>query len=126
MANVIKGTNAARKEQGLRPLYLSAELQAAAMDYAETMARENHFSHTGTDGSRAWTRAQQFGYSPSAIAENIGKGYKTEAAALEGWLTSSGHHKNIMGAYQHIGVGFAKDPYGHGYLWVQMFGSTRS
>jgi uncharacterized protein YkwD len=124
ISKVIRGTNVARARGGLEPLRKSDALQAAAMNYAETMAQENHFCHTGKDGSRALTRAQAFGYSPAAIAENIGRGYISSKAALQGWLHSEGHSNSIMGAYQHIGVGFAKDPFRPGYLWVQMLGRT--
>jgi uncharacterized protein YkwD len=87
----MQGTSyAARASQGLEPLRNSAKLQAAAMaDYAQTMARQKHYGHTGKDGSTLKTRVQHSGYSYAAgIAENIAKGYKSGKEALQGWLDS--------------------------------------
>jgi uncharacterized protein YkwD len=126
IAVVIKRTNAARAIQGLRPLYNSPNLQAAAMAYAMTMAQANHFDHTGPDGSTVGTRAKDVGYSYKGIAENIGRGYSSGEEAVQGWLNSPGHYNNIMGDYHHIGVGFQKDMHGPGFMWVLMFGSPRN
>jgi uncharacterized protein YkwD len=126
VAVVIQRTNEARAERGLKPVHNSPNLQAAAMSYAYTMAQANHFDHTGPDGSTLGTRATDSGYSYAGIAENIGRGHSSGEEAVQGWLNSQGHYNNIMGDYQHIGVGFAKDIYGHGYMWVQMFGKERN
>jgi uncharacterized protein YkwD len=81
--DVIQGTNAARASQGLGRLRKSAKRQAAAMDYAQTMAQEHHFGHKGTDGSKFADRAELFGYSHAGMTENIiGKGYESGKEAV--------------------------------------------
>ena len=67
-----------------------------------------------TSASYAWT----------AAAENIGAGYATANAAVNGWMSSPGHCANIMSTtYVHVGVGYYYAPnskYKH--YWTQDFG----
>ena len=49
------------------------------------------------------------GYSGSGpYGENIAAGYASAAAAVEGWMNSTGHCRAIMnGSFRVIGVGYA-------------------
>ena len=95
------------------PLILDNCLTRTAQKYAELINKENHFSHTGPDGKSPWTRAREEGC--SADGENIALGSGTVFGALNQWMNSSGHCKNIMGYHTRMGIGEA------GSYWVQMF-----
>lgn len=83
----------------------SDPLQGAAARHSKDMATKNFFSHTGSDGSNAGTRITQAGYSWSTWGENIGAGYGTVQAMVDGWMASPGHCANLMRpAFKHVGV----------------------
>jgi uncharacterized protein YkwD len=105
-------------------LTLDERLRCAARKHSKDMGEHNVFSHTGSDGSSPWTRMTKAGYTFTKAAENIAWGYSTPASVVSGWMTSSGHCKNIMGAsLKHLGVGYyygTKPSYKH--YWTQDFG----
>ncbi len=80
------------------------KLFKAANGHSQDMAKENFFSHTGSDGLKFNERITAAGYSYSSAAENIAAGQSTTEAVVNAWLASDGHCKNIMGsAYTEIG-----------------------
>lgn len=54
------------------------------------------------------------------VAENLAKDYSTNEKALEAWLKSDGHKKNIEGDYTHSAVSIQKDANGKRYF-MQIF-----
>lgn len=85
------------------------------------MARNNFFSHTGSDGSDFSTRAARAGYK-HAMSENIAKGHRTPAEVVKGWMGSTPHRKAILDcAAKAVGVGVARAKDG-ALLWTQDFG----
>lgn len=101
------------------PLAWNDKLGIAAQKHANDMQQNRHFSHTGTNGSSISDRIEAAGYDWRAIAENISYGYADIKSAVEGWISSPGHCKNIMnGAYKEMGAARA------GTYWVQTFGSA--
>jgi uncharacterized protein YkwD len=49
----------------------------------------------------------QAGYTWSTWGENIGAGYASPAAVVNGWLASDGHCVNLMNpTFQELGVGY--------------------
>jgi uncharacterized protein YkwD len=132
--DAVNATNAARSQAqncGLygvlppvKPVARNAQLERAAQDYAELMARHTHFGHTGPDGSTPSTRARAAGYKTGA-GENIAAGYRSASAAVAGWIESDGHCQNLMeDQYLAVGIGMADGADGKRY-WVQMFGVVR-
>ncbi|WP_217895551.1 CAP domain-containing protein [Oceanospirillum sanctuarii] len=80
------------------------KLFKAANAHSQDMAKENFFSHTGSDGLAFSDRIKAAGYSYSSAAENIAAGQSTTQAVVNAWLGSDGHCKNIMGSsYTEIG-----------------------
>merc|ERR1719473_1196913 len=43
----------------LKPFYFDCKLAKIARDYAYEMKKNNHFSHTGPDGSSPWQRCER-------------------------------------------------------------------
>ena len=98
------------------PVQWNAQLEAAAYSHSADMYQKGYFSHSAPDGSRAGARIEREGYAWKAYGENIGTGYKTEKAVVEGWLQSPAHCKNIMNRqYTEMGVSRV------GTLWTQAF-----
>lgn len=96
-------------------------LHTAARGHSVDMAAHNTMSHTGSDGSSPWQRAERAGYR-SAMAENVAYGYRSPASVMAGWMESDGHKRNILNcAAKAIGVGLAYSRDGTPY-WTQLFG----
>jgi uncharacterized protein YkwD len=120
---VLDLTNSYRRQYGLRALTLNSQLNRAAQAYAEAMAYQGFFSHTGLDGSTPGSRISGTGYNWSTFAENIAYGYRTPRDVITGWINSPGHRANLVGSdYLEIGIGVATTADGTGY-WVQDFGA---
>jgi len=87
-------------------------LAAAADRQSADMAAHDFVSHTGSDGSTYWQRITEAGYAGKSGAENIAAGYTlTAASAVQGWLDSPGHCRNLMSAsYQDLGGGCRYNP----------------
>jgi uncharacterized protein YkwD len=77
-------------------LVWNANLQVAAARHSTDMAKNNFFSHTGSDGSNLGGRATAAGYIWRGIGENIAAGQSNVTTVMNGWLASEGHCNNIM------------------------------
>lgn len=120
---VVEITNQERAEAGCGPVTVNAKLASAARQHSQDQAEHNKMSHTGSDGSSPWDRAERAGYR-NAIGENVAMGYRTPAAVMDGWMNSDGHRANILNCdAKAIGVGLAYAGDGSPY-WTQMFGSV--
>lgn len=73
-----------------------AQLAQAAYRHSRDMADNDHFSHTGTDGSTLGARVSAAGYAWSGVGENIGAGYGSLQSVVDGWMASDGHCANLM------------------------------
>lgn len=121
---VIDRTNAERKLAGVRPLTESAQLSDAARRHAHDMARRSKLSHE-LDGRTAADRVKAAGFEYRTVGENIAWNQPTPKAAVDDWMNSRGHRKNLLGEeFTHIGVGMAVNGKGEPY-WVQVFGTPR-
>lgn len=103
--------NAYRREQGLKPLKLNAELTNAAKEHSRDLAKWDRISHYGSDGSNPWDRVKRTGYKARLAAENVGTGQVSFEEVLKGWKESSGHNKNLLLAdAEHMGIALVQDP----------------
>jgi len=96
--------NEQRVKYGLRPLALSVALQNAAHQHnvamnacAAAKGINSCFSHQLPGEDDPITRMHKAGW-PYSGAENIGYGYTTPEAMVDGWMNSSGHRANILNA----------------------------
>lgn len=117
--------NRERRAKGLGALVWSDEIAAVARMHSENMAREKFFSHQGSDGSMVDERAERVGLvNWSAIGENIAflRGFRDPAAlAVEKWMESPGHRKNLLGPnWKESAIGAAVTADGTYYL-TQVF-----
>ena len=112
--------NSERKAAGKTALQLDSKLCEAAEIRAKEIAE--YFSHDRPDGSSCFTVYNELGISYMAAGENIAAGQRSAKEVMEGWMSSSGHKKNILsGNFKKIGVGLYKSTNGYGYYWVQVF-----
>jgi len=115
----IDGTNRYRASKGLSPLRWHDGIAKIARQHAEQMALgAMPFSHDGFD-----ERVRAFPVVHRGAGENLAlnKGVTDVAAvAVEGWIKSPGHEKNLRGAFNLCGIGAARSPDGTFYL-TQLF-----
>lgn len=81
-------------------------LARVAQAHSEEMNQRSNLSHISANGDKMGTRLTKGGYQWKIAAENIAMGINTEEAAIELWMKSPGHCKNIMnGDVIEIGLG---------------------
>lgn len=122
---IIDLTNRARAEVGIASLFVNDQLQQAAQIHAENVARLNRLAHDlpETATPTLADRANVVGYQFSMLAENLAFNYNSPSHAVEGWLDSSGHRRNLLDPdLTEIGVAVARNSLGQAY-YVQVFGS---
>lgn len=114
---VLELVNSARAKEGLSPVVLNQNLNIAAEKHSQDMLSNRNLTHTGSDGSQFSERAQREGYQGSPRGENVAVGYRNAEGVHNGWMTSSGHRRNILNpSVNEMGLGRA------GNYWTQIFG----
>lgn len=121
MVQVVRLTNAERREAGCPALTVDGHLVTASLRQSNYMARTRLFSHVWQDGSTFVDRSEDSGYRQPA-GENIAWGYRSAPEVMEAWMASPGHRRNILNCKAKsfgAGVAFAADgtPY-----YTQVFG----
>lgn len=102
--------NQYRKEKGLKPLRLNANLTKAAKAHSRDLAKWDRISHYGSDGSNPWDRVKRTGYKARLAAENVGTGQISFKEVMRGWKKSPGHNKNLLLAdAEHMGIALVHD-----------------
>lgn len=113
--------NQYRQQHNLPPLTIDERISNIARTHSQNMASGAvPFSHNGFQ-ERVGTIAKIIPL--SAAAENVAynQGYSDPATqAVQGWLHSSGHLRNIEGNYNQTGIGVAMNDKGEYYL-TQIF-----
>lgn len=113
----VEVTNGYREMFGRRALAVNERLVQAARKHSVWMEKSGVFSHFSTlPGLRTpFDRMRAEGYR-QGVSENIALAFGPDAAHL-GWITSSGHHRNIlMVGHTEMGSGAS------GTHWSQEFG----
>ncbi len=103
--------NQARAGAGVRPLRLSAALQASAQRLANDCARRGATcSHDGSDGSTFYSRIKSAGYAGNTTGENWAFTNRPNGVQVpwQLWMNSPGHRQNILNpAFQEVGFAIA-------------------
>ena len=119
---VLRLTNAERRNYGLSPLSWYTPLARAARDHSEDMLENSFFSHTGYDGSSVSERARRRGVNARGVGENIAMGQRTPEQVVATWMNSAGHRANILReSSTHLGVGFVEGSGSGELFWTQKF-----
>ncbi|GAA5415457.1 hypothetical protein Pryu01_00481 [Paraliobacillus ryukyuensis] len=114
---VIQLTNQERAKYGLPALKPDWELSRVARYKSQDMRDKGYFSHTSPTYGSPFDMMKAFGVSYQRAGENIARGQQTPQDVVRAWMNSSGHRKNILGDFTHIGVGYVEN----GKYWTQMF-----
>ncbi|MDR0221289.1 MAG: CAP domain-containing protein, partial [Lachnospiraceae bacterium] len=119
---IVRLVNVERTSRGLKALSGSyTALNNAANKRAQEIG--THYSHTRPNGTSWFTVLAEYGITDAYAGENIYSSPATPAAAMKGWMDSSGHRANILNPeYNTIGVGYnydANTQWKH--HWVQLF-----
>ena len=99
---ILYQTNVQRKKYGLPALKELTTLNKVAQDWTQHMFDANDFRHNPD-------YFDQYSGSPQAGAENIATGDGnglTSSNVVAAWMNSPGHRANILGPYNHIGIGW--------------------
>jgi len=116
---ILELVNKHRTGMGLGPLKTNDDIAAAAEKHSRNVAAKKiPFGHDGFDGRMAGLRSKI--KRTSGWAENVAYGAETAEQAVEMWLNSPGHKKNIEGKYNLTGIGIAKGKDGQLY-YTQIF-----
>ena len=103
------------------PLRWNEQIKCIAAEHALQMAKGlMPFSHDGFDA-----RVRRFPPNRAA-GENLamnGGVYDVAKCAVDGWINSPGHRKNLLGAFDVCGIGVARSGTGQFYL-TQLFANT--
>ncbi|MED5622078.1 CAP domain-containing protein [Ideonella sp. BN130291] len=127
---IIEQTNRFREANGLRPTTPAPELNDAARQFAQFMARTTRYGHEA-DGRQPSDRAMAAGYEFCLIAENIAYEYSSagfQGAQLAsrlatGWEQSPPHRHNMLDPdARETGVAVVHSSVNGHYYAVQMFG----
>lgn len=120
-------TNTERLKEGLEPIVSCENLHEAAQNHALAMYEQKFFEHDNPNtGDDPASRAEEAGYG-TYVGENIAMGHQSPKQVVRAWMNSPGHRANILGSYDHLGVGIVRGgsgTYGDGdwFYWVQNFG----
>lgn len=132
MNRVLTLVNQHRKQARLKPLKLNAQLNASAQAHSQDMALNDFFGHQGFQGSTADKRILAAGYNYAVVGENIAAGFATPEEAVQAWMDSPSHRKNILHPMmKQMGVGFYllendTGSVNYRYYWTQDFGKPLS
>jgi len=113
--------NEYRKSRNLPPLTLDDRISEQAKIHSQAMANGKvPFSHEGFE-QRVKAIAKSINYRSSAENVAFNQGFSDPATqAVQGWLKSPGHLKNIEGDFDLTGVGVIKNAQGEFYF-TQIF-----
>jgi len=117
--------NQYRQKRGLPPLILDPRISEQARIHSQDMAKGKvPFSHDGFD-QRVKTIGIYITYSKAAENVAYNQGYGDPATvAVDGWIKSPGHQKNMVGDFNLAGMGVAVNNKGE-YYFTQIFILTR-
>jgi uncharacterized protein YkwD len=108
---LIRKLNRVRGAHGLKPLRKSVPLRRAAAAHASAMSGAGFFSHTSLDGTAMEQRVARFyrrtSFSSWKVGENLlwASGSMTADRAVEVWMNSPGHRRNILDPrFREIGI----------------------
>lgn len=127
-AEMLARANAERAAAGLPPLALDSRLNEAAQRHAEDMLVRSYYDHSSLDGSAPADRVRESGYAARMVGENIARGPFTVAEAMDNWMGSREHRRNLLHPkLRDLGVGIAvgRNAIGYTVIWVQDFGNSR-
>lgn len=119
----LDAVNAVRQANGVGPVELSPELNAAAKTHAIDMSRQNRPWHFGSDGSSPLDRIARVGYPGDFVSENISETFEDDLLTLNAWMDDPQTRAAILSdRARFLGLSWHQDSNGK-IWWVQIFGT---
>lgn len=109
--------NQYRISQNLKPLKFDPTISQVSREHSQAMAKGNvPFSHQGFE-KRVSDISQSISYQSAAenLATNFGYDQPAQQA-VQGWINSPGHQKNMVGDFDLSGVGIVQNQKGEYYF----------
>ncbi len=124
-SEVLRETNKQRASGKLNALTMNTTLSEVARRYVKIVADKNVLSHD-IGGESIPKRLNKAGYKYQKYGENLAAGKFSGIRAVEMWMGSSSHKKNIMNKdFTEIGIGVYKASNGE-IFYCQVFGKPQS
>jgi uncharacterized protein YkwD len=118
----VDAVNAVRVQNGLQPVQLSAELNAAADTHARDISVQQRAWHFGSDLTSPRERAFRAGYRGEVVGENLSEGSDSDLTVLASWLDFADTRAVILDpSARGLGLGVYQDSTGK-IWWVQLLG----
>ncbi len=103
---VLEITNVIRERYGAEPVALDPSVAKVAYGHSLDMANNNYFDHDSPTIGTLSDRLEKGNVKYTKAGENIAYNYLDAGAAVEGWLNSPGHRKNLLDkSYTYMGEG---------------------
>ncbi|GGL60423.1 CAP domain-containing protein [Wenxinia marina] len=113
-------SNVARQRSGVPALSHDQRLSRAAQMLACDIAATGNVGHRTRAGQNSADRVASAGYRACLVAENLAWGYPQPGQIVNGWLSSSGHSRNMLHPRaRQFGVGLAQGAQGP--VWVMIY-----
>jgi len=111
--------------KAVQPVVWDEKLGQASLQHSLDMAKNGFLSHKGSDGSEIGERLSRVGYRWFSNGENVGQGYRSPEEAVQAWLKSKMHCKNIMNPeFKEAGASYARSSSLRTY-WTLVFGTPK-
>lgn len=122
VSEVLAQVNAIRSKAGLSNLRTDSRLTRAAQQHGCEMQAKGFFGHKSPTTGSVADRVKRAGYTWCTVAENLAMGQTNPKQAVQGWMASKGHRRNILnGGVVETGIAvIPKGPKGGPY-WIQVF-----
>ncbi|USA04816.1 sigma-70 family RNA polymerase sigma factor [Streptomyces lydicamycinicus] len=116
--------NQRRARAGCGPLRIDPRLHTAAQRHSADMAARQYYEHQSPDGTGPDDRITATGYRWSSWGENLDRGPRTAAGAVNDWMGDRMHRDNLLNcAYTEVGIGVVQGSGGP--WWTQDLAAPR-
>jgi uncharacterized protein YkwD len=129
-AEMLARINGVRRRAGMPALVASPLLDRVSQEHADDMLERSYSAHESLEGAGPSERARAAGY-PSGIGENIVEQRYSVNEALEAWLASPPHRRNLLDPdCRELGLGLSLGPRrdaagAYRVVWVLSVGAGR-
>ncbi|WP_150127230.1 CAP domain-containing protein, partial [Streptomyces decoyicus] len=116
--------NQRRARAGCGPLRIDRRLHTAARRHSADMAARQYYEHDAPDGTGPDDRITAAGYRWSSWGENLDRGPRTAAAAVNDWMGDAMHRDNMLDCkFTAVGIGVVEGAGGP--WWTQDLAAPR-
>ncbi|SEF14629.1 RNA polymerase sigma factor, sigma-70 family [Streptomyces sp. 2112.3] len=116
--------NRRRDRAGCGPLHIDRRLHTAARRHSADMAARQYYEHNAPDGTGPDERITAAGYQWSSWGENLDRGPRTAAAAVNDWMGDAMHRDNLLNCtFTSVGIGVVQGAGGP--WWTQDLAAPR-